>query len=71
MINSITYFQTKIKEKLEKNFLQYSSDMTKIAELVYGVTECMTEFGLCLLAEELESYDMFLCDKSICVPTGM
>ena len=37
--------------------------MTKIAELVYGVTDCMTEFGLCLLAEELESYDTFLCEK--------
>ena len=38
MINSITYFETKIKEKLEKIFLLYSSDMTKIAELVYGGT---------------------------------
>ena len=37
--------------------------MTKIAELVYGVTDCMMEFGLCLLAEELESYDDFLCEK--------
>ena len=37
--------------------------MTKIAELVYGVTDCMVEFGLCLLAEELESYDIFLCEK--------
>ena len=63
MINSITYFETKIKEKLEKIFLLYSSDMTKIAELVYGVTDCMVEFGLCLLAEELESYDTFLCKK--------
>ena len=63
MINSITYFETKIKEKLEKIFLLYSSDMTKIAELVYGVTDCMMEFGLCLLAEELESYDTFLCEK--------
>ena len=63
MVNSITYFQTEIKEKLEKIFLLYSSDMTKIAELVYGVTDCMVEFGLCLLAEELESYDTFLCEK--------
>ena len=63
MINSITHFQTKIKEKLEKIFLSYSSDMTKIAELVYGLTDCMVEFGLCLLAEELESYDTFLCEK--------
>ena len=63
MIKSITYFQTKITEKLEKTFLSYSSDMTKIAELVQGVTVCMVEFGLCLLAEELENYDTFLCEK--------
>ena len=63
MINSITYFQTKITEKLEKTFLEYSSDMTKIAELVYGVMDCMVEFGLKLLEEELESYDTFLCEK--------
>ena len=63
MIKSITYFQEKITEKLEKTFLSYSSDMTKFAELVYGVTDCMIEFGLKLLAEELESYDTFLCEK--------
>lgn len=63
MIKSITYFQEKITEKLEKIFLSYSSDMTKFAELVHGVTDCMMEFGLKLLAEELESYDTFLCEK--------
>ena len=63
MIKSITYFQEKITKKLEKTFLSYSSDMTKFAELVYGVTDCMIEFGLKLLAEELESYDTFLCEK--------
>lgn len=63
MIKSITYFQEKITEKLEKTFLLYSSDMTKVAELIQGVTECMVEFGLSLLAEELENYDMFLCEK--------
>ena len=63
MINSITYFQTKIIEKLEKPFLEYSSDMTKVAELVYGVTDCVVKLGLKLLEEELESYDTFLCKK--------
>ena len=63
MIKSITYFQEKITEKLEKTFLSYSSDMTKVAELIQGVTACMVEFGLYLLAEELESYDTFLCEK--------
>ena len=71
MNKSITYFQTKIMEKLEKNFLDYSSDMTKMAELVYGVTDCMIEFGLKLLEEELENYDTFLCEKDICVRTGI
>lgn len=37
--------------------------MTKITELVHGETDCMIEFGLCLLAKELESYDTFLCEK--------
>ena len=68
MIKSITYFQEKITEKLEKTFLSYSSDMTKFAELVHGVTDCMIEFGLRLLAEELESYDTFLCEKKYLRP---
>ena len=63
MINSITYFQENIVPKLEKTFLTYSSDMTKIAELIQGVTECMVQFGLCLLAEELEGYDIAFCEK--------
>ena len=68
MIKSITYFQEKITEKLEKTFLSYSSDMTKFAELVHGVTDCMIEFGLKLLAEDLESYDTFLCEKKYLRP---
>ncbi len=63
MKNSIAYFQENIIEKLEKIFSDFSSDLTKIAELVQGVTDCMIEFGLCLLAEELESYDTALCEK--------
>ena len=63
MIKSITYFQEKITKKLQKTFLSYSFDMTKFAELVYGVIDCMIEFGLRLLAEELENYDTFLCEK--------
>ncbi len=37
--------------------------MTKMAELIQGVTECMVELGLCLLAEELEHYDVAFCEK--------
>lgn len=63
MKNSITYFQENIIQKLENIFVTYSSDMTKIAELVQGVTDCMVEFGLCLLAEEFENYNTSICEK--------
>ncbi len=63
MLKSITYFQENIAKKLEKTFVIYSSDMTKVAELVQGVTDCMVEFGLCFLAEELENYDVSICEK--------
>lgn len=63
MYNSITYFRTNIVAKLEKIFLTYSSDMTKIAELVQDVTSCMVELGISFLAEELESYDAAICEK--------
>lgn len=43
-------------------------DMTKVAELVQGVTNCMIEFVLCLLAEELESYDTSICKKKYLCP---
>ena len=42
--------------------------MTKVAELIHGVTKCMIEFGLRLLAEELESYDTFVCEKKYLRP---
>lgn len=63
MNNSIQHFQTKVVENLEKIFLEYSSDMTKIAEMVQGVTHCMVEFGVSMIAEELESCDTFLCQN--------
>ena len=63
MKNSIAYFQENIIQKLEKTFSNFSADLTKIAELVQGVTNCMTEFGLYLLAEELEHYDAILCER--------
>ncbi len=68
MKNSIAYFQTNIIQKLEETFLSYSTDMKKVAELVQGVTNCMIEFGLCLLAEELESYDTSICEKKYLRP---
>ena len=66
MYNSIQHFQTKMVEKLEKIFITYSSDMTKIAELIEGVTHCVLELGTSMIAEELEQYDTFLCNHSSC-----
>lgn len=40
--------------------VDYSSDMTKIAEMVQGVTKGVVELGLSIIAEEWESYDELL-----------
>ena len=61
MVSTITQLQGKMLEQLEKIFITYSSDMTKIAELIQGVTDSVLEFARSLLVEELESYDRFLC----------
>ena len=68
MMNSIHYFQTKVVKNLEKIFLEYSSDMTKIAEMVSGVTDCMMELGVSMIAEELENYDEYLRQNKQCRP---
>ena len=39
MRNSIAYFQENIIQKLEETFSNFSSDLTKIAELVQSVTD--------------------------------
>lgn len=64
MIKSIQQFQTKGVENLEKIFTAYSSDMTKIAEMVYGVCDNVLELGRSLIAEELEGYDDWLRKSS-------
>lgn len=60
MIKSIQHFQTEGVKKLEKVFIDYSSDMTKIAEMVNGVRENVLQLGLSMIAEELETYDEYL-----------
>ena len=37
MVNSIAYFNEKITGNLEEIFLDYSLNLTKIAELVQGI----------------------------------
>ena len=63
MYNSIQQFQTKMLENLEKIFITYAFDLTKIAEMIQGVTDCMIELGTSMIAEELERYDSFLCEQ--------
>ena len=60
MINSIQHFCREGVKNLEKVMVDYSADMTKIAELVQGVTREVTDLGLSMIAEEWEAYDELL-----------
>lgn len=60
MLHSIQQFQTEGVKNLEKVFMDYLSDMTKIAEMVKGVKNHVINLGLSMIAEELEMYDEFL-----------
>lgn len=64
MIKSIQQFQEKGVKNLEKVFVEYSSDMTRFAEMVYGVKDNVLKLGLSMIAEELESYDEWLRKSS-------
>lgn len=63
MINSIQQFQTEGVKKLEKVFTGYATDLTKVAEMVQGVTDSVIGLGLSMIAEEWESYDTQLHDR--------
>lgn len=63
MIKSIQQFQTEGIKKLEKVFCGYASDLTKVAEMVQGVTDGVIKLGLSMIAEEWESYDTLLHDR--------
>lgn len=60
MIKSIQQFQEKGVTILEKVLVDYSADMTQIAEMVYGVRDSMLDLGRSIIAEELETYDEWL-----------
>lgn len=65
MINSIKYFEEnsiKIFEKLEKDFV---NDPTKMAELVYGVTEEVHKLGLRIIQECLEDTDALIRESTL------
>ena len=57
MINSIQHFCAEGVKNLEKVMIDYSADMTKIAEMVQGVTKRVTALGVSIIAEEWEYYD--------------
>lgn len=63
MINSIQQFQTEGVKNLEKVFDSYAGDLTKVAEMVYGVTDSVIRLGLSMIAEEWEFYDTLLHDR--------
>ena len=60
MINSIQHFQEKGVKNLSEIFSHYTDDLTRFAEMVYGVTGEVTRLGLSMIEEELESYDKLL-----------
>ena len=60
MVNSIQQFGVNGVKNLTNIFSSYTEDMTKIAEMVYGVTDEVTKLGCNIIAEEWESYDEIL-----------
>ena len=52
MINSIQHFQQDGVKRLIKIFEEYGKDITKMAEMVYGVTKEVTNLGCSMIAEE-------------------
>ena len=63
MINSIQQFGENGVKRLADIFDSYTGDLTKIAEMVYGVTEEVTKLGCSMIAEEWESYDELLRNR--------
>ncbi len=63
MFNSIQHFQQEGTKRLLKIFENYGKDFSKLAEMVYGVTEEVTKLGCSMIAEEWESYDELLRER--------
>lgn len=57
MFNSIQHFFNNGLKELEEKTVRFADDPTKLAEYVYGVTDAVTSLGLCMIAEQLESFD--------------
>ena len=52
MITSIQHFCENGVKSLTDIFKTYTNDLTKIAEMVYGVTNEVTRLGCSMIAEE-------------------
>ena len=57
MFNSILHFYEFGVKNIEKVMENFSEDMTKVAEMVKGVTENVVNLGLSIIEEELGNYD--------------
>ena len=57
MINSIQHFCENGVKRLTNVFKTYTDDLTRIAEMVYGVTDEVTRLGCSMIAEEWESFE--------------
>ena len=60
MITSIQHFCENGVKRLTNTFETYTEDLSKIAEMVYSVTDEVTRLGCSMIAEEWESYDELL-----------
>lgn len=60
MYNSIQHFQQEGIKKIIEVFENYQNDFSRMAEMVYGVTEEVTKLGCSMIAEKWESYDEIL-----------
>lgn len=63
MITSLQHFHSKGVKNIQTVFDSFSNDMSKMAEMIYGVTKEVTKLGLNLIAEEFESYDKLLRER--------
>ena len=63
MFSSIQQFCQDGAKRLTNVFETYTDDLTKIAEMVYSVTDEVTRLGCSMIAEEWESYDELLRER--------
>ena len=63
MDKSIQQFLEKGTDNLNKVFLEYDDDPTKIAEMVYGVTKEVVSLGCAIIAENWEKFDTYLHER--------